>query len=61
DTGPHGRIATAVAVAAATGTALSAYVGASLFLRAPEIALVRRALGRRRGPVSLGGDPPTGI
>ncbi len=57
DAGPHGRIATAVAVAVATGTALSAYVGASLLLRAPEIALVRRTFGRRRGPGARSGIP----
>jgi len=48
DAGPHGRIATATAVGVATATALSAYMGASVVLRAPEVALLRRALGRRR-------------
>ena len=52
DAGPHGRIATAIAVTVASGTALSAYAGASLLLRAPEIALVRRTLGRRRTPTA---------
>ncbi len=54
DAGPHGRVATAVAVAVAGATSLSAYVGASLLLRAPEIALVRRTLGRRGGPRAPG-------
>jgi putative peptidoglycan lipid II flippase len=58
DAGPHGRVATAMAVAVATGTSLSAYVGASLLLRAPEIALVRRTFGRRRGAGTRGGNPP---
>jgi putative peptidoglycan lipid II flippase len=59
DSGPHGRLATALAVAVATATALSAYVGASVLLRAPEVALVRRTFGRRRSSGGRGGDVPT--